>query len=95
MSFQFEKTYFYGIDFNDPDEILKNIQNQNKDDLLLINVRPAVKYFISKINEKRKTQSDMNVRLKIRTSDNLPIQILQIKKNEYDMNKAYKKRKLE
>ena len=95
MNFQFEKTYFYGIDFNDPDEILKNIQNQNKDDLLLINVRPAVKYFISKINEKRKTQSDMNVRLKIRTSDNLPIQILQMKKNEYDMNKAYKKRKLE
>ena len=36
----------------------------------------------------------MNVRLKIKTSDNLPIQIIQMKKNEYDMNKAYKKRKL-
>ena len=50
-----------------------------------------------KINEKekRKNPNDMNVRLRIRTSDNLPIQIMQMKKNEYDMNKAIKKRKLE
>ena len=97
MNFPFGKTYFYGIDFNDPDEIIKNNPNQNKDDLLNINVRPAVKHFIMKINEKekRKNPNDMNVRLRIRTSDNLPIQIMQMKKNEYDMNKAIKKRKLE
>lgn len=91
--FNFSKTYFYGIEFVDPDVLYQNIPKEVKEDKLIINLRKPVKNFIMKINEKRIHEKDMNLRLKIVTLESLPIEIIQKKKMDLNLFSG-KKRKI-
>ena len=82
LDFEYSKTFFYGIEFIDPNKIAPNINKSERDSLLLINLRKHVKLFIAKINERRTDVHTMNLRLKVKTSNSLPLEILQEKQNE-------------
>ena len=87
------KTYFYGIEFMNPDVLFPGINEDIKKERMVINLKKPVKVFITKIDEKRVNKKEMNLRLRIKKSDELPIEIIQKKKNEIGI--VLKKRKFE
>ena len=92
--FPYSKTYFYGIEFVDPDVLYQSLSKEVKEERLVINLRKSVKTFIMKISEKRTNEKEMNLRLRIKTLESLPLEILQKKKYELDPGNG-KRRKLE
>lgn len=82
INFRCSKTYFYGIEFIDPNILYPNVPQEVKEELLTINLRKQVKNFIAKINEKRIHEKDMNIRLKIKQTETLPIEIMKKMKSE-------------
>lgn len=73
--FPFSKTYFYGVKFIDPEK-LEHKPSMN------INLREPIKVFVQDLEKKRKNDKDKNIRFSFKTSKELPIEILQIKKKE-------------
>ena len=78
--YPYSKTYFYGINFVDP-ETLENPPNNKT-----INLREPVKKFVFELDkhrrEKKKKEEnmkDINVRINFKTLKNVPIEILKIK----------------
>lgn len=81
LSFSCRKSFFFGLKFNDPE---KMNPKPNK----VINLREPVKKFINEINKKRDSKiNDTNIRFSIVSSKELPIEILQKKKEDAEQRK--------
>ncbi|MCQ2817012.1 MAG: nucleotidyltransferase domain-containing protein [archaeon] len=84
-NFKYSKTYFYGIDFVDP-ATLGSSFNKDKEGTLNINLRKQAKAFIGNINKHRTDAANMNLRLGIKASNALPLEIQQERQNEIELN---------
>jgi poly(A) polymerase len=78
--FEFDSTYFFGIEFNDPKNLndlpysyLANL-NKSKDSILLINLRDVIIKFCHKINEPIKSQNTHQV-INIRNPTTMNVRI--------------------
>jgi poly(A) polymerase len=79
--FEFSATYFFGIEFVDPDLILAGVPSENarerKEYLLNINLRDQIKKFCSRINElNKRNPATMNVRITAKPNYQLPVEVL-------------------
>lgn len=79
--FEQSTTYFFGIEFVNPDVLLSGVPQQNlkeiKENLLNINIREHIKKFCMKINEITKRNPEtMNMRILVKPNYKLPIEVL-------------------
>ena len=75
--FEFQKNFFFGIDFEDPNIIFEGLTDEEKEKKKIIDLRQIYKKFIHQMNIQRRNKETMNLRVSIRTIDNLPEEIKQ------------------
>jgi hypothetical protein len=72
-----KKIFFFGIDFEDPNVIFEGLSDEEKEKKKIIDLRNIYKKFILQMNTQRRNKETMNLRVSIRTKDNLPKEIKQ------------------
>lgn len=109
--FEFDSTYFFGIDFIDPNEIKFNYSHninlaRIRENLMVVNLRDAVSKFCQKINEPIKSfnshqatsirnPSTMNVRITAKPNFKLPVEVLNKERRSLVLSNSMEKREVE
>jgi poly(A) polymerase len=81
IKFSFSSSFFFGIEFVDPNSIRAEAIRYNGNNLKLIDLRENVKKYVGSINESIRNQETMNVRITMKKNYELPSELFKNNRN--------------